>query len=349
MFIMLAAYLVTGPVTLKPLLELGPLPEALDLYLEGASKVEVWEDGHFYMLDTASSKVFVWDEAGRYRNHFGNRGEGPGEFGFRPRAGQVGHLSVFGGKVAVYDAGLRRLTIFTPDGAVVRVNPIQAPVGSIYGFYMIAEDRFVLDTQNRNPEGPSRDVSIYDTDGAVVRTIVSVPDGSFEQQTENGRVSGLVFKVFTPILATTYDAIGRNLIYGVGDRAAITLHHVDSGEERTIAFPGKRYPVTDEDRDEYDQIQWIKQNDFFSAVFADTKPYFNSIRHVAGQGFLVFNISPFYMNVNGLLIDEEGEVLSEVQLALGEDGTLYSSRGRLIQYGLDEAGDYQTRVVALEH
>lgn len=71
------------------------------------------EDG-FYILDSGNRQVVEVDLEGRMRNVFGQRGEGPGEFGF-PR-----FLNVLNEEVWVGDIMPMRFSVFSRDGAFRR-------------------------------------------------------------------------------------------------------------------------------------------------------------------------------------------------------------------------------------
>ena len=76
-----------------------------------------------YVLDQARARVSAFSRDGRYLFHVGRHGQGPGEFQMATNV-----VLVPGGQqLAVWDAGLKRLTLFGLDGKVVdTTNPAES-------------------------------------------------------------------------------------------------------------------------------------------------------------------------------------------------------------------------------
>lgn len=87
-------------------------------------------DGRVIVPNTRSGIVKVYSLAGEYVTQFGRQGEGPGEFRFMARIS-----SDAGDTIRIYDDFLNRITIFMPDGEVVRTVPVE-PTGFYYGLLL---------------------------------------------------------------------------------------------------------------------------------------------------------------------------------------------------------------------
>jgi len=88
-------------------------------YLFSRITTAVGSGNGFYILDSGNRQVVETDLAGRVRNVFGGRGEGPGEFGF-PR-----FLNVVDDEVWVGDLMPRRFSVFDRNGQHRRTITMQ--------------------------------------------------------------------------------------------------------------------------------------------------------------------------------------------------------------------------------
>lgn len=81
-------------------------------------------DGAFAVLEQVPAEVRIFRADGRFLRRVGAPGEGPGEF---RRPEEIAVLA--GDTIVVYDAGLRRVTWFGPDGDVARDLTLREPGG----------------------------------------------------------------------------------------------------------------------------------------------------------------------------------------------------------------------------
>jgi hypothetical protein len=106
----------------------GEAPEASQLYsVRGAARLS---DGRIAVADAGSKEIRVFDSGGRPLARFGREGEGPGEFKDPFLAGRT-----TGDTLVVFDAGLRRVSIFSADSGFIR----SYQVGLEGGGYPIAQ------------------------------------------------------------------------------------------------------------------------------------------------------------------------------------------------------------------
>lgn len=80
-------------------------------------------DGSVYVLDAGNAVVRVYDASGRHVRSFGRSGEGPGEFRFPTR------LALADDELTIFDAPLRRATVFDHTGQLLETRTLTANEG----------------------------------------------------------------------------------------------------------------------------------------------------------------------------------------------------------------------------
>jgi hypothetical protein len=112
-------------VAAEPRVDIGVLEgdEAYQLsQVVGAVRLS---DGRIVVANGGSHELRYFDSTGTFLTSAGRKGSGPGEFEM------LGSLFVEAGDtVAAYDARLRRISLFAPDGAFVRSLTITFPAGA---------------------------------------------------------------------------------------------------------------------------------------------------------------------------------------------------------------------------
>ncbi len=164
------------------------------------------EDG-FYVLDSGNRQVVETDLAGQVRNVFGERGEGPGEFGF-PR-----FLNVVGDEVWVGDIMPMRFSVFSLDGTHQRTVLSQARLAPDANRCAILPDGRVLNALDAIDGLFSLlrwDLSTNTTD--TLATLRSMPPIVIELHRSDGRVVPFDTRpTFAPELHWSYSPPGRLL------------------------------------------------------------------------------------------------------------------------------------------
>jgi hypothetical protein len=84
-------------------------------------------DGRLVIANSGSSELRYFDSAGEYLTAVGRRGAGPGEF-----TGDLSLLPYYGDSLLVWDARLRRFSLFDSDGAFART--LSLPPGDTLTF-----------------------------------------------------------------------------------------------------------------------------------------------------------------------------------------------------------------------
>jgi hypothetical protein len=116
----------------EPTLRIGDVNDP-DAGFSSIAYVDVDRDGNIYVGEGLDVEIRVYSPEGELLRRIGRRGEGPGEFDGLPRFG------VQGDTVWAYDNGLRRITLFDREGAVLETalaQEVQVPLPGGYGWVM---------------------------------------------------------------------------------------------------------------------------------------------------------------------------------------------------------------------
>jgi hypothetical protein len=89
-----------------------------DVDLHGVSGAGLLADGRIVVGDRGNSRVVVFDRAGKLQKSFGREGNGPGDFA------SLQYLTAFGDTIVTWDSGQSRITLWTPDGKIIRSVPL---------------------------------------------------------------------------------------------------------------------------------------------------------------------------------------------------------------------------------
>lgn len=121
----------------------------------------VLSDGSIAVADAGASMIRVYSADGRHLRSFGGAGDGPGEFR------RIENLVRFGADtIGVYDTGRRRISVFSPEGSLVReVQLAQRATG----LRAAPDGSFVAISGRGDLEPPARTGVIERSTVAVVR------------------------------------------------------------------------------------------------------------------------------------------------------------------------------------
>ena len=212
-------------------------------------------DGGIVIANAGSGQILYYDSAGARVMTVGRFGEGPGEFSQNLRL--IERLR--GDSVAAWDPPRGRVTVFAPDGSVVRITRMQAPNYSVvvrgrreparppaYVWFSttgapVSETR-VLTRHYSGPDGIVRDtipLFVHDVQGEAVHRLGPVPgyEHVVYQGTSTGRLFGHRFHV----------AVGDEAIYvGTGKPAVVHVYGLSGGRRTRLRLPIAARPVTTE-------------------------------------------------------------------------------------------------------
>jgi len=209
----------------EPVLRIGGIGAGGPAALYRVSGAQLLADGSIVVAD-ASRELRRFDPAGRYIGHYGGPGDGPGEFRHVSRLRRVGNDSLF-----VFDARAFRVTVFGPDGSVVRSAHIPIQPGGLYGWLTAGDGSLFL------IRGSGFGIDTPDGIHAVTYTLYRVRPGA-EMADSLGswpgvemaiRTSGRTVSAVTRLLGhNTYFATGDSVLYvGTNDRYEIERRRLD--------------------------------------------------------------------------------------------------------------------------
>jgi hypothetical protein len=208
-------------------------------------------DGTVVVGDDQSKELRFFDRSGRHLRTVGREGGGPGEFK------AVGLLGVVGDSLMVGDYNNRRVSVFAPDGKLVRAVPLDAagsrdftiPVGYLGDGSVLVSSSGVFDGGSRS--GVSRD---------SVRYLRLAPAGGAPR--ELGRFAGSEMFVQSGggTVMVGPRAFGRSaeisvvpdgFFYGASDTYQIGRYDASGRLLRLVRRPQEVRPVTPADIERY--------------------------------------------------------------------------------------------------
>ena len=110
-------------VSAEPTLQIGVVEGDTDYQFHQLLAAMVLPDGRIATLNAGSHELRIYDGNGRLLRRTGRRGEGPGEFRRPARLYQLADT------LAVYDAGLDRMSLYTLTGDFVGVRELERTAG----------------------------------------------------------------------------------------------------------------------------------------------------------------------------------------------------------------------------
>ncbi len=178
--------------------------------------------GAFYVADTGSSRIVVFDAEGRFVRTLGSAGEGPGQWMNLLLQG------IEGGVVHTIDFARGRLIRYRSGGELLEevVVPIEWRSGT-YGLYPLVDQRMVLLNLNDAPDGTREAIGMVLTDR--MRRHWSVATGRFDETT-------LAFPC-----ARYFDGLGIVLSTGLNSR--LDVYPVDGSAVHRIEVAGLTEPA----------------------------------------------------------------------------------------------------------
>lgn len=313
-------------------------PEDAEHFLQAPASFDMDSDGSYYLVDWTARVLFKWDKDGKFDRIIGAPGGGPGEFGFMGAGGPQGYLGIVDDVLYIYDGGRRAVQVFDKNGTFQKSDGLQVQLGRTNAFYMAAGDSWIIDHSSFMKEIPALTVSLVDAKTQKESVIVERQDTSFERKSEGGRVNQVVIKGYSERLVTAFNKASNQLIVGYNGEASFTVYDQAGKVLKKVPVKRPRRDVEKEDKDEFNEQGWIKNNTFFSTAFPEQMPYYNSILPYGKNQYLVFEISPYYRRVAGMLINDKGDILGKFRFKCGENGGLLGAKGKVMRIRTDEEG-----------
>ena len=120
-------------------LQIGAMEGPVEYQFESIAAVRELTDGRVVVADHRAGQLRAYDATGRYLWASGRSGEGPGEY---RRIATLGDGP--GDSLWVWDFGLRRFTILTDRGEVVRLVQVDAPLSSLLAVGRFGDGTFLM-------------------------------------------------------------------------------------------------------------------------------------------------------------------------------------------------------------
>ena len=244
---------ISGDVSDLPLWRLADLPDleisgAAAPYLSSIGEVAFLSDGTVLVVDNQSDELRLFDATGSVKRLLGGAGQGPGEFQ------QLTTLTVTAGDTAyAYDRRLQRVSIFEPDGELVRTFPVSYEDGGYNtranGVWAVDSEHLLLHRSSPydsassvpRPRRDQRDVVLFALDGAghVRKSPIRFTGGySVDFDTGDGRA------LFSnrPFIAVSS---GR-IVHGPAVDYDLTVSSPNLQPVRIVRWSDWREPLTEE-------------------------------------------------------------------------------------------------------
>jgi hypothetical protein len=253
-----------------------------DAVLFGPSSICVDEDGNVYVLDFKMYCIKKFAPDGELLLTFSRKGEGPGELA------QAYEMTLTpGGRLAVFDSGNHRITLFDSDGEYLDSRGFQ---GWVSGMYALSGESILLlysvMTEDWMKKGSLYKISILAPDMATETEIDSayIRDSEIIQATDNSMTS-----VGRPFVGRFHAGAvpGSNIAFAHGDECGFRIVSQSAEPVRDVTRDALRVKVTDEDREEYyegfkgenmkilvrEKVEFPKYKPCISDLFVDDKGF----------------------------------------------------------------------------
>lgn len=323
-------------LTLKPNLTFAEIPEDTDMFLQGSTDVAIHPNGDLYLVDSRSSAVFVWNKDGSFKTHFGKAGQGPGEFSFEN--GNSGGLIGFSDKwIYVFDSGSGFINIFDQDHNFIRNKALSVTRGRVDMFKVIDDENLLVVNSSWFSEVPYRQLARWSTSGELLNTLEKVNDETWRYGSENG-ARRVILIPYASTMATAFDEATKTIMVGDTATNVIKRYSADGKQVGEVTPKVFRRDITKEDVEEFKEQPWLQRNEFFKFDFPDRTSFYNTILPLE-QGMVVGRLSTYYRNFEGVVVDASGQTQKRVTAALGINGQIYGSRGKIIALKSDEEGE----------
>ena len=326
----------------RPQLVLESIPEDAAFFLQYPVGVAIDPRGRYLVLDGMARVAFVWNAEGRFLGHFGNPGNGPGEFSFSEVNTRQAQIDAHGDRIYIYESGKRVLHIFDSDFSFIEAKTLKEGVGQgrTRFFGLTDGDTILMHHQNYAVDVPTSRLMLYNHDLQPTKTLMTYRDSHYRSHKEESGVIWTI-RVFSPQLFLFSDSFRGRFLAGDGELPEFDVFNANGEKIETVQFNKSRDPVTDLDKEEFLEQDWFKSIGYYRAEFPEYFSYYETIFPIEDRGYLVFRTSSIARRVTGLVIDRAGNTVGPFRYRCGENGGLYGAAGRIIAVNTDESGDYQ--------
>lgn len=275
----------------KPTLDIGLANGAAAYQFGRVSGAVRLSDGTVVVADAQSRQLRFFDRSGRHVRTVGREGGGPGEFN------NMNPLTAMGDSLVVGDRSNQRVTVFAPDGSLVRAVPLEAagtdgflrPVGSLRdgSLLVVSGGRSRGEASN----GISRDsiTVLRMPPGGAPRPLGRFAGDEMFTQGQGGAVM-MAPRAFG--LSAEVVAVPDGFFYGSTDSYRIGRYDADGKLLRVINVQREPRKVTPDDIERYKegrrqasaqsgrppQVRQILERNLEAMAFPETLPAYSEIR-----------------------------------------------------------------------
>ncbi len=271
----------------EPALDIGMVDGPPQYQFGAVAGVVRLGDGTVVVGDDQSKDLRFFDRAGRHLRTVGRKGGGPGEFEM------VGSLVAVGDSLLVGDWSNRRVTVFAPDGSVVRLVPLDAagsstftfPVGYFRGGGVLLRTGIMFTSASK--AGLSRDsVTFLRLDpGGLPAQVGRFPGGeSFTEKQGSGSIT-VTSRAFGR--AEQVAVVPDGFFYGSSDSYEIGRYDTAGRLRRLVRRAQPVRPVTPADVERYKEVRrrdidasyrQAQERSFAAMPFPETMPAHGDIQ-----------------------------------------------------------------------
>jgi len=331
---LIAALMLLDGFELKPV-----FPEDNEVYLEQPGDIMVDLQDRIHVLDMSAKTIHVWNADRTYVGNYGSPGEGPGELSFEaPMGGPQGYLGEVDGNAYVYDGGARKIHIFDENLQFVRSMVFNIPAGKLEEVAFIEADRTLAFYSSYLSETPYRRVVLLKDPETEIAELAKAPDDTWYYRGSDANRT-IVLRVYGAQFIVGYDELRREVLVGHSSEPRFDVFDLEGKKTKTVAMDLARRELTKEDRAEFTDSRWFKNQSGFDVDFPDQWPYYDLILPFGKRGYLVSTFSPVDIRLQGMFVDLEGNSLAPFRYTCGSGGGIYAKRGRLFIISIPEGED----------
>jgi len=196
-----------------------------------------------------------------------------------------------------------------------------------FDFAVTSEKQMVLLQRHVREDGRYLMVEIFDIEGNALKTLTGKKDTSYElKNSHNKKQKQVTLHAFHPTLVTSFDGKNKQILIGHSENPSFQAFDMN-GKSRTIDVRLKRMPVTRADMDEVEEKFEKKRRP--TLVFPENKPRYTHLRSL-GEGYLVYNQSPYYGLIKGNYLDRQGRMKGQFEMECGVGGRLLGAGKRVL-------------------
>ncbi|MCB1051445.1 MAG: 6-bladed beta-propeller [Acidobacteria bacterium] len=317
-------------------LTLEPVPDTAESYLQNPGDICVDSLGRIHVLDLSAKTIFVWDAKGKFIGQYGSPGQGPGEFSFGGNmGGPQGYLADVGGTLFVYDGGPRMMSTFSKDLKFEKAESFLLESGRVNFLRRISADQTLVFYASFFSETPFERIAIYGSDMKPLKIFKEYPDETWHY-TGSGNQRQVVLHIYGPSTAVALNQKTGEVIIGNSSKPSFDVFDMQGNLKQTVRVALSQKEVTKEDKDEWNENSWFKNQNFFKVEFPAEKAFYDQILPVGDRGYLVFLRSPNAVRCEGIYVDREGKTQKPFNLVCGNGGNMMGSMGRVFAVRLEE-------------